>query len=488
MNSRSLRFQLTVWYACLLTGCFLLLGTTAFFLLKSSLEGELREQQIRRVGQIAQIFQEVVERKGRDKVSEEIESRFAPAANNRWLRIIRNNGQVVYFSAAPKNESFDPTEVPSDTWPIQSLSWRRVELPNGHRMMLASQLIHVKDGSRYWIETGVQMDDVQADLRQWTKFLVSALPLVLLVGVGGGYWLVHRALRPVDQITATAQRITSQNLSKRLPVAHTGDELERLSVALNHMIEHLDEAFQHSRRFMADASHELRTPLTIIKGELETLVQEPNLGISHYQRINSTLEEVERLARIVEGLFAISRLDAGEAQVEWVCFDLAQLAAATTEQMQLLAEDKKIQIECCANESVWVEGDRFRLKQVVVNLLDNAIKFTPEGGKIEVKVEASHEHAVLEVNNTGPSIPAEALPNLFDRFYRVDKGRSRDLGGAGLGLAIVKSICTFHHGRVSAASHPEKGNSFRVELPLVSRPVERHVHQAVEEKDRPAHV
>jgi heavy metal sensor kinase len=278
--------------------------------------------------------------------------------------------------------------------------------------------------------------------------------------------LVKRALSPVDKIAASAERISSQNLSERLPVAQTGDELERLSIALNHMVERLDQAFQYSRRFVADASHELRTPLTVLRGEIESVVQEPRLPAEWRERMGSALEEVERLANIVEGLFAISRLDAGEAQAEWVRFDLGQLAAATTDQMFLLAEDKKIALACTAPKGVWVEGDRARLKQVVVNLLDNAIKYTAEGGEIALTVSTIDSKAVLEVVDNGIGIPPEALPRIFDRFYRVDKARSRDLGGAGLGLSIVKSICTAHHGRVEASSTPGQGSRFRVELPL----------------------
>jgi signal transduction histidine kinase len=180
-----------------------------------------------------------------------------------------------------------------------------------------------------------------------------------------------------------------------------------------------------------------------------------------------------RLANIVEGLFAISRLDAGEAQAEWVRFDLAQLAASTADQMFLLAEDKKIALACTAAKGVWVEGDRARLKQVVVNLLDNAIKYTPQDGAVTVTVSAIDSKAVLDVADNGMGIPPEALPRIFDRFFRVDKARSRELGGAGLGLSIVKSICAAHHGLVEASSTPGQGSRFRVELPLAPAPTQQ---------------
>jgi heavy metal sensor kinase len=337
-------------------------------------------------------------------------------------------------------------------------------------LLLTASEVQTAGGARYLIETGAPMDDLQAHLRQWLTFLLMVLPVVAGLALGGGSFLVKRALSPVDKIAASAQRISSQNLSERLPVARTGDELERLSIALNHMVQRLDEAFQYSRRFMADASHELRTPLTVLRGELESCLQEPSLALEWRERLGSALEEVERLAGIVEGLFAISRLDAGEAAAEWVRLDLARLAAATADQMSLLAEDKNIQVTCAAAEPVWVQGDRARLKQVVVNLLDNAIKYTLQGGAVALTVTTIDSKAMLEVADNGIGIPAEALPRVFDRFFRVDKARSRELGGAGLGLSIVKSICTAHHGRVEANSLPGRGSRFRVELPLAALP------------------
>lgn len=467
MNTRSLKFQLVGWYAVVLIGCFGLLGVATYLALQSSLAASLKENQLRRARQIAQLLREESEHHQEARVGDEIQSRYSPDLNERFVRITRMDGAVLYLSAAPKSQSFDPATLPPPEL-AQATEGARIDpLVGGRKMLLASHPLKMPDGARYLIETGAPMDEVQADLRNWLKFLLAMLPVVGAIALGGGYVLVKRALTPVDQIAASAQRISSHNLSERLPVAKTGDELERLSVALNHMIERLDAAFQHSRRFVADASHELRTPLTVLQGELESLVQEPQPTAEVRDRLGSALEEVGRLANIVEGLFAISRLDAGEAAAEWVRFDLAQLATATADQMGLLAEDKKIQVTCTASLGVWVEGDRARLKQVVVNLLDNAIKYTPEHGAVGLTVKAENSKAVLEVEDNGIGIPPEALPRVFERFFRVDPARSREQGGAGLGLSIVKSICGAHQGRVEAASSPGQGSRFRVELPLV---------------------
>jgi heavy metal sensor kinase len=277
---------------------------------------------------------------------------------------------------------------------------------------------------------------------------------------------VRRALEPVERITAKAEAITQHNLSERLPVVNSGDEIERLSLALNHMIARLEEAMRGSKQFVADASHELRTPLTVMRGELESLAQDSQLGRETRETLGSVLEEVERLGEIVESLFALSRLDAGEANAEWVRFDLAELAATTAEQMSLLAEDKHVSVDCDSTPGVTVEGDRARLKQVIVNLLDNAIKYTPSGGRVRLSVRREGRFALLDVADDGIGIPAEALPHVFKRFFRVDTSRSREQGGAGLGLAIVKSICSAHGAEVEVLSTPGRGSRFRVRQPL----------------------
>jgi heavy metal sensor kinase len=290
------------------------------------------------------------------------------------------------------------------------------------------------------------------------------MPVVVAVAIGGGYLLTRRAMRKVDAITVQAEHISSNNLSERLPVFQTGDELERLTVALNRMMERLDDAFQHINRFSADVSHELRTPLTILRGELETAVQHERLSPELLDLVGSALEETERLRTIVDQLLVVSRLDAGDAHMEKLQLDLGQLATSTVEQMLLLAEEKSITVRCDVQPDVEVEGDPSRLKQIVVNLLDNAIRYTGEGGSISVSAAKQNGWATLTVSDNGAGIPAEALPHVFERFYRADKARSRYSGGSGLGLSIVNAICTAHRGEVEIASTEGAGTTVTIRL------------------------
>ncbi|MDB6021008.1 MAG: integral rane sensor signal transduction histidine kinase [Pedosphaera sp.] len=466
MIPRSLKFRLVAWYAGLLLGAFVVLGGLMYGGLKLYLERDLGRAQTRRARQIADTLLAHVGQTGEAHVVDEINSWFAPETNDRFIRISRGAGSNLYISSNPADSSFDISHIPAYSENLPAGSLRKQKVPPGKELLIASVPYVTPDGKKYLVEVGASLQPVREVLHRLVILLGFTLAAGVLVATSGGYYLVGRALAPVDEIASAAERITSHNLKERLPVAKTGDELERLAVSLNHMIARLEEAWQHNRRFIADASHELRTPLTIMRGELEMVVEETGLSPEVQRTAASVLEEAERLARVVEGLMAVSRLEAGEAQQECLRFDLAELARSTAEQMCLLAEDKNIAITSDAPRAVPVDGDRARLKQVVVNLLDNAIKYTPAGGKVRLSVSGANGKAVLEVADNGIGIPAEARSHIFERFFRVDPARSREVGGAGLGLSIVKSICAAHGGQVNFQSTVGAGSCFRVELPL----------------------
>jgi len=472
MNARSLSVRLVGWYAGVLTAVFVLLALLTFLLLRHYLEANLLDIQARRARQIAGTLVAHARRDGEEAMRNEVENLYSPEINDRFIRITRADGEVVYVSGAPRNERFDPAIVPPLAGEVSQGSSRKVRLAGGS-LLIAAVAAEGGDGTRYRVEVGTSGAPVEDTLAQVIVMLAVGLPLAVAVAVVGGFVLVQRALEPVERMAVKAEEITQHNLSERLPVVRSGDELERLSVSLNHMISRLEDALRGSKQFVADASHELRTPLTVMRGELESLAQDERLAADAREALGSVLEEVERLAEIVEGLFALSRLDAGEAGGEWQRFDLAELAATTAEQMSLLATDKDIRVDCDPARGVTVRGDRARLKQVIVNLLDNAIKYTPCGGRIALSVRREGPDAVLEVTDTGVGIPADALPHVFKRFYRVDGSRSREQGGAGLGLSIVKSICAAHGAEVEVQSALGRGSTFRVRAPLAGATDER---------------
>jgi len=461
-----------VWYAGFLTVIFMILCALLFLNLRQFLERDLRLAELRRVHQVANTLLARAPKINEGTVGPQVKDWYEPELNNRFIRISRRDGTVIYESGPPQSGAFNPDQVP---WPkagVPAQFSEKLKVGNDKTLLIAGFYFPDKRDPRYLIEFGELLDPVETMLDHVFLQLTMAFPLAIFIITAGGYWLVSRALRPVEQITSTAEQITQHNLGERLPVSKTGDELERLSNSLNRMITRLDDAFQQTNRFLADASHELRTPLTILCGELEELTNDARLDSRQRERTISLLEEALRLSKIVEQLLMLSRLDAGEAIVEWQQFDLVELVRSTAEQMNLLAEDKNISIQGKDSEPVLIEGDRSRLKQVLVNLLDNATKYTPAGGSIAWAVRKADNHAVLEISDTGIGIPPEALPHIFERFYRVDAARSADGESIGLGLAIVKSILTAHGGEVAVESTPGKGTCFRVRLPISKPPMQ----------------
>jgi heavy metal sensor kinase len=468
VNTHSIRFRLAAWHAALFTAVIMVLGAVLYATVKEYLDDTLLETQGRRAHQIAETLLANAPRTGEDYVVREIKALYSPEQSDRFIRVTRGDGSVLYVSGPPDDQSFDPSKVSSFTPRDAVESARSEKLDDGRILLIAAFRAATVEGGHYLVEVGTSAEPVDRFATHLLKLLAFGIPLIGIVAAVGGYLLAGQALRTVEQIALKAEIITQHNLSERLPVSRTGDELERLSISLNHMITRLDDAFSNSKRFVADASHELRTPLTIIQGELENLASDATLPADIRDRVGSALEDAERLGKIVGKLFALSRLDAGEAQEEWVQLDLASLTSATSDQMALLAEDKKIKVTCDAGQPVYLMGDRSRLQQVVVNLLDNAVKYTPPGGSVHLKVHASASQGILEITDTGMGIPAEALPFVFERFFRVDRDRSAGADGAGLGLAIVKSICVAHGGCVEVESAVGSGSRFLVTFPLAA--------------------
>ena len=472
MNHRSLAFRLGAWYTLLLSAAFALVGTVTFLGLQHYLRSNLRDSVARRSTQVEQILRQAPANAADSILAREIETRVAAEFNNRFLRVTRQPATIIYRSGAPFDRSFDPTlvRVISPAMAATSASPTTAIVGNQHLMVRAT-LVKTVSGT-YLVELGVSIEPIEAVLTRLLDLLVMLLPVLIVLAAAGGYWLVSRALRPVDRLSQTAEQMSLHNLTLRLPVEPTGDALERLSIALNTMLGRLRDSVQTSRRFLADASHELRTPLTVIKGELQELAGESALTHRDLrERVGSVLEEVARLEHLVSGLLVLSRLDAGDTRREWEEVDLAELANSTAEQMRLMAEDRGIDIELSTLQKALIRGDRARLKQVIVNLLDNAIRFTKRGGTVRLRTGADERGYVLEVCDSGIGIPSTAIAHVFDRFFRVDEGRSRDEGGAGLGLSIVKSICSVHGADIEVQSRVNIGSCFRLTFPFPRRSI-----------------
>ncbi len=465
MKLASLRVRVISWYVGMLALALFAFGVAVFLSISGYLQKSLESSLISQADGIAGNLLSQAGSKGVLWLSDEVIESYAPEISGRFIRITTRTGNVLYQSGDTREPLIAADRITHVSLSLKNPGFRE-ESPNGPPPVLIYTLPYrAPDGNSYFVEVGASRGPIDHTLRGLAITLLLVTPVILIGAAVSGYLLMKQPLKPISALTDQAERIGAENFSERLPVIRSGDELERLSLSLNRMLARLEDAIAHIHRFSGDVSHELRTPLTIMHGELDHVAQIEGLQPEVTGAVWSTLEEVERLSKIVNSLLVISRLDYGDAGIEKACVNLGALVRDTAEQMQILAEDKSISMECQL-EPVEILGDETRLRQVVVNLLDNAIKYTKGGGHIEVLAGRRGNRAWLQVSDDGIGIPADALPHVFERFYRADKARSRVSGGAGLGLSIVKAICSAHSGEISVVSTEGRGTTFTVEFPL----------------------
>jgi heavy metal sensor kinase len=326
------------------------------------------------------------------------------------------------------------------------------------------------------ISIGYPVDEIDSTLAELFSILTHTIPFVLIAALVAGWLLARYFVKPLADLTQTAREITAHNLSQRLPVRRVNDEITRLTETLNAMIARLEDSFRQIRQFTGDASHELRTPLAVLMGELEIALRQPHTAEEYQDVIASALEEVNRLSQVVHNLLELSRVDSGQVDIVREPVNLSLMLEDLYEDAIILAEDRNIRVEYLADdEPVIVLGDKVRLHEALLNVVENAIKYNHDGGRITLTLEREYtedssaeqpSRALVTVNDTGIGIPADDMPYIFDRFYRVDKSRSNSAGGHGLGLAIVKWIVEAHQGSIHVQSHVGKGTTFFLRFPL----------------------
>lgn len=349
--------------------------------------------------------------------------------------------------------------------PDQSHAEQTVYGEDGHRYRI---LIDggISEGSQFRVAVARDEETVRHAIASLAWVIGAGFPAALLLAVLGGYLLAGRLLAPVGAMARKANEITAERLAERLPVENADDEFGRLATAFNDVLARLESSFERLKRFTADASHELRTPLTALRSVGEVALRDEHDSAAYRETIGSMLEEADRLARLVDSLLTLTRADAGRADLRRESVNVGELAQETVEFLRVLSEERSQKLSLRVEGDVKAVADRTTLRQALVNLLDNAIKYTPLGGHVSVAVCRSVGHeAVIEVSDSGPGVAAEEQRRIFERFYRIDKARSREDGGVGLGLAIVRSCIEANDGRIEVDSSVGEGSTFRIVLP-----------------------
>jgi heavy metal sensor kinase len=310
---------------------------------------------------------------------------------------------------------------------------------------------------------------VREELSEVLAVLLLGLPLVVALAGIGGYILARRALSPIDHLASEARRITADRLHERLTSPNQRDEIGRLTAVINETFARLESSFDQLRRFTADSSHELRTPLAVVRSIGEAAVAERRSPAEYEEALGSILEEVDRMSTFVDTLLRLSRADAGTVRLSRETLDLGQLARDVAASLGILAEERNQTLSLQVADGVTVSVDRLVLREAVTNVLDNAIKYSPDGATIAIHVDVLGDDALLTIADDGPGVSTEHRERIFHRFFRVDEARSREHGGTGLGLAIAKWAVEINGGQIAVQGRPTSGSEFRIRLPLARK-------------------
>lgn len=358
----------------------------------------------------------------------------------------------------------------SETIQLSTLS-RKFKTENDGIRVATQRVKIAGSGKIYLVVVSQPLGLLSDEMTILGEILLAAVPLALLLAALSGWFLARKSLSPVVVMSESARRISAENLEERLPVANPRDELGQLAATFNEMLERLRSSFLQQRHFMADASHELRTPLSVMKTAATVILEKPQREESEYREALAMIDrQAIRLTRIVEDMFTLARADAGKREIKLRDFYLDELVAETSHAAAVLAEQKGVAVECSITQETPFRGDEDLLRQMILNLLDNAIKYTPSGGKIRLRLSQTSFGHVITVADSGQGIPAEAQPHVFERFYRADQARTRSEqvngSGAGLGLSIARWIAEAHSGSLNLVHSDDTGSLFSVSLPI----------------------
>ena len=494
MKHFTIRWKLTLWYAVVLAAVLTTFSGVVYFVMRHQLLGRIDQG----LGEeLADVLSEVERAQNSAGMLEWLNRRFAHHEGFDF-EITDTGGRRVFVNPRLAEQALTFVEALP---PARSLGYETLEVASAGRWRIISTGVSGPDGP-LTVRVGRSLASFEHEMRELLLTFLLTGPLTLLAAVGGGYVLACRALRPVQSMTQTANRITADRLHERIEAGNPDDELGTLAATLNHMIERLERSFPEMRRFTADAAHELRTPLAVMRSEAEVALRSSRSPEEYSRVLENLLEETNRLATLADQLLFLCRQDAGLQPAGNEAVQMSELLGDVVSNMQLLADEQNVRLIHQEIPDCWVSSDGRQLRRVFYNLLDNAIKYTPAGGTVSVTSRSENGRFSATVADTGIGIPAEHLPHIFDRFYRVDSSRSRAVSradgfqgraiglaggrgeddprkepqnGSGLGLSICQSIVRGLGGEILAESHPGEGTCVTIFLP--TQPSVRNSHQ-----------
>jgi heavy metal sensor kinase len=458
----SIHTRLTLWYAGALLAILVVISGLSYWLLARSLAHDVDRSLIT----LAQVVRDAPRGDGSDDAEWWVREVLDPV--HQLFQLTGPDGRLRMRSWRLRDDVL-PLSTQARQSVLAGLASFETVVLHGQRVRVIALPVSRNGRLVEVVQVGVPLAPTELTLQRWLEALMVLVPLGVGLAAAGGHLLARAALRPVDEMSRSARRIDAEALARRITIRGTGDELDRLAETLNGMLARLENTFGEMRRFSADAAHELRTPLTALKGTLEVALRADRSGAEYRAALASALEEADRLVRLAEDLLLLSRSTAGpdsprsRVELETLVLDVAEVGTR-------LAKDHGVAVRVGPVEAAAVLGDAGALRRALLNLVENGVKYTPAGGRVEVSVTTDAGEAVLAVQDTGSGIDPDDVARIFEPFVRLDTARSRETGGSGLGLAIARSIVVAHRGTLGVERPEAGGSRFTIRLPLAQHP------------------
>ncbi len=459
----SISLRLTLWFGVIFFCGYIIFGTAMWLFLKSTLTAERHQTLSRCADRLEELLSRDYSNANQDR--SQVFKDFAHATGNGLAEVFTPEGTRLYPSPSSAAAAF--------SWPAVKANQpeRFLHVRSGDQLYWVLARPFQLDGHRVYLTMAAPEAGNLLVLNGFWRGLLASIPILLVVSSAAGYWISRRALRPVDRITATARSISIRNLSERLPVNDSGDELQRLAETCNEMLDRLESSVARIKQFTADASHELRGPLSLTRTVAEVALRNPHIDSKSQAAFQDIVDETEQATSLLEQMLLLARADAESSGAALERIDLKEIVKETCESAQKLGNERQmtISLSCPPQPLSSILGDAPSLRRLLWILLDNSLKYSVSPGHIAVALSESSSGATLSVTDTGAGIAEADLPYIFDRFYRADPSRST-VEGNGLGLAIAKWIAEIHHAEISVTSKENEGTKFKVVFPFFHEP------------------
>ena len=463
LSNLPIRWRLTLLYAGILSLILLVFSSGVYIYFKNGLQLSI-DTKIKSIGEvISSSMTETPDPSLFGNFERYLETVLGRKPKGKFIQIMDSSGKI-----GAKMSDIEAENLPTSFATLErALSGEVVyETIMGTRSRTRMVTIPIMDNKKVTsiVQVGTSLEDFDETMRRLLIIMIISIPTSISVTVGVGYYMAKKALKPVDQIRKTAVRISSRNLDERIDIGRRKDELGRLAQTFNEMISRLKDAFQRINQFSIDVSHELKTPLTILKGETEVAIRKDREKEEYVHLLGSHLEEIDRMTRIIDDLLLLSKAETGEMKLNVEEIDLRDLIVDVYANMKMFAEKKSVELVVGSLHDMKLRGDELKLRRMLINIMDNGIKYTQTGGKVEISSELTDGYVRINVKDNGIGISGNDVKYIFDRFYRADRSRKRE-SGSGLGLSISKWIAEAHKGDIEVESQVSRGSLFSIKLP-----------------------